>query len=161
MIILGIDPGLRTLGYGLIEKKGSKHTLLHYGVILTKQTLNLSKRLFNIATELQAIIHQFQPDYMAIEELFFNKNVKSAFVVSQARGAVMLIAEQKGLQVAEYTPLQIKMAVCGYGRADKQQVQYMVKQLLNLPEIPKPVDAADALAAALTHSHTAKINSYV
>lgn len=152
MIILGIDPGLAIVGYGVIEYKGNRYRLLDYGVIRTDSNIFSPQRLKLIYDELSSIIDRFNPADLAVEELFFNKNVKTAIQVGQARGVEILAAINKGLEVYEYTPLQIKQSVVGYGRAEKRQVQEMVKILLNLKEIPKPDDAADALAVAICHS---------
>ncbi|GFN35134.1 crossover junction endodeoxyribonuclease RuvC [Tepidimicrobium xylanilyticum] len=152
MIILGIDPGLAIVGYGVIEYKGNRYRLLDYGVIRTDSNIFFPQRLKLIYDELSSIIDRFNPADLAVEELFFNKNVKTAIQVGQARGVEILAAINKGLEVYEYTPLQIKQSVVGYGRAEKRQVQEMVKILLNLKEIPKPDDAADALAVAICHS---------
>ncbi|MEA3272211.1 MAG: crossover junction endodeoxyribonuclease RuvC [Patescibacteria group bacterium] len=150
MIILGIDPGLATTGYAVVNKDGSKFEMIDYGCILTKKGEKLESRLFEISEKLKIIIEEYKPEKVAIEQLFFCKNVKTAMVVGQARGAVLLTATKRNLSVYEYTPLQIKQAVSGYGKADKQQVQKMVQIIFNLKEIPKPDDAADALAIAYT-----------
>ena len=152
MIILGIDPGLAIVGYGVIEYKGNKYNPIDYGCIYTDSNINLPERLKIIYEELSNLIDQYNPEDIAMEELFFNKNVKTAIKVGQARGVEILAAVNKGKTVYEYTPLQIKQSVVGYGRAEKRQVQEMVKLLLNLKEIPKPDDAADALAVAICHS---------
>ncbi|MCF6462752.1 crossover junction endodeoxyribonuclease RuvC [Clostridium sp. Cult1] len=152
MIILGIDPGLAIVGFGVIEYKGNKYRVIDYGVIRTDSNTLFPERLKIIYDELTKLMDKYNPEDLAIEELFFNKNVKTAIQVGQARGVEILSAINKGLQVYEYTPLQIKQSVVGYGRADKRQVQEMVKLLLNLKEIPKPDDAADALAVAICHS---------
>ncbi|HSH36429.1 crossover junction endodeoxyribonuclease RuvC [Schnuerera sp.] len=152
MIILGIDPGLAIVGYGVVEYIGNRYGVLDYGVIRTDSKTSFPERLKIIYDELSILIEKYNPDDFAIEELFFNKNVKTAIQVGQARGVEILSAINKGLEVYEYTPLQIKQAVAGYGRADKKQVQEMVKLLLNLKKIPKPDDAADALAVAICHS---------
>ncbi|MGE4169467.1 MAG: crossover junction endodeoxyribonuclease RuvC [Candidatus Margulisiibacteriota bacterium] len=160
MVILGLDPGLATTGYGLIEKKGSKLRFIEHGILTTPPKMELSKRLLMLSNKLKDLLSSHQPTSMAIEELFFAKNVTTAMVVSQARGVLLLTAEQAGIEaISSYTPLQVKTAVCGYGKAEKQQVQYMVKQLLNLPDIPKPDDAADGLALAICHSHFYRIKS--
>ena len=152
MIILGIDPGLATVGYGVIEYKGNRYKTIDYGTIRTDSKTIFPERLKKIYDELSNIIDRYNPVDLAVEELFFNKNVKTAIQVGQARGVEILAAIHKGLEVYEYTPLQVKQAVVGYGRAEKSQVQEMVKILLNLKEIPKPDDAADALAVAICHS---------
>ncbi|WP_099203014.1 crossover junction endodeoxyribonuclease RuvC [Miniphocaeibacter massiliensis] len=152
MIILGIDPGIAIVGYGLIEARGNAVKLLEYGCITTSSKSSLPNRLSFIMQEMRGIIKEFKPNEMAIEELFFNKNVKTAIQVAQARGVEILAGVESALEVYEYTPLQIKQAIVGYGRAEKHQVQEMVKTMLNLNEIPKPDDAADAIAVALCHS---------
>lgn len=151
MIILGIDPGIAIVGYSVVECKGNKFKAIDYGCITTKSTELFPNRIKTIYNRLIEIIDKYQPDDLAIEELFFNKNVKTAIKVGQARGVEILAAVNTGLEIYEYTPLQIKQAVVGYGRADKRQVQEMVKLLLNLKEVPKPDDVADALAVALCH----------
>jgi len=158
MLILGIDPGLAIVGYSLIEKKGNKFNVLEYGVIRTPAGQENCDRLKSIYKELDDIIRNFEPDEMAVEELFFNKNVKTAIKVGQARGVILLVGAQSGLKIAEYTPLQIKQAVVGYGRAGKKQVQQMVKALLSLHELPSPDDAADALAVAICHGNSLGLN---
>lgn len=154
LLILGIDPGLAIVGYSLIEKKGNKFTECNYGVIRTQAKQSNSDRLKLIFNELNEIIDNHKPDEMAVEKLFFNKNVKTAIKVGQARGVILLAGAQSKLRVAEYTPLQVKQAVVGYGRAGKQQVQQMVKALLCLNELPRPDDAADALAVAICHGNS-------
>ncbi len=153
-LFLGIDPGIATTGYGLVQKVGSRLTMVDYGVILTKAHTPLSERLLVLSTHLQLIIETHRPDGVAVEELFFNTNAKTALMVGQARGAILLTAQKAGCGITGYTPLQVKMAVCGYGRAQKQQVQYMVAKLLCLASPPKPDDAADALAIAICHGHS-------
>ena len=154
MIILGIDPGLATTGYGVVEKKGNSFKLIEYNTITTSSDKNDVDRLSVLYEELLSLIDKFEPEQIAVEELFFNKNVKTAIRVGQARGVILLAGSQQGIEVAEYTPLQVKQAVVGYGRASKKQVQQMVKALLNLDEIPKPDDAADALAISICHGHS-------
>lgn len=149
MKIIGIDPGTATTGFGVIQRQGGKVTFVDAGVITTPPTDPMPERLATIYTELTHLIKQHKPDQMAVELLFFTNNITTAMSVSQARGVVLLVAAQSGLPVAEYTPLQVKQAVTGYGQAAKQQVQQMVKTLLALKTIPKPDDAADALAVAL------------
>lgn len=156
MIILGIDPGIAIVGYGIIEVRGNNYKAIDYGCITTDSKLLFPDRLKIVYDELINIINKYKPDDYAVEELFFNKNVKTAIKVGQARGVEILAAVNQGLPVFEYTPLQIKQAVVGYGRAEKHQVQEMVKLLLNLQEIPKPDDAADALAIALCHGSCLK-----
>jgi crossover junction endodeoxyribonuclease RuvC len=156
MIILGIDPGIATVGYGLIDCVGNKFNFLDYGTILTKADTDFPKRLQIVYNQMAEIIEYYKPIDLAIEELFFNKNVKTAIMVAHARGVEVLAGQMMGLEVYEYTPLQIKQAVVGYGRAEKHQVQEMVKLLLNLKDIPKPDDAADALAVAICHGSSLK-----
>ena len=158
MIILGLDPGLATLGYGVIKKEPKKKAeMLDYGVISTPKDENLAVRLCMIEKGLKQIIEKFKPDEIAVEELFFAKNVKTAISVAHARGIILLTANKECGRLFEYTPLQIKQALTGYGRAEKIQIQQMVKTLLGLKGIPKPDDAADALAVALTHAQTNKL----
>lgn len=149
MITLGIDPGIADTGWGAVEDKGGKLKCLGYGSIKTKAGLETGDRLVLIAAELKKIIKKFAPNLVAIEELFFAKNVKTAMVVGQARGVAVLTIRQAGLPMLEFKPAQVKQAVSAYGAADKQQVQKMVKLILGLKEIPRPDDAADALAVAI------------
>ncbi|OGF46037.1 MAG: crossover junction endodeoxyribonuclease RuvC [Candidatus Firestonebacteria bacterium RIFOXYC2_FULL_39_67] len=161
MKILGIDPGIATTGYGLIENKGSNLCLVDYGCILTTPKMPVPERLNKLFNELSKLIKKQKPDEVAIEELFFAKNVKTAMSVSQARGVIVLSCIRSGMKaVNEYTPLEVKMALVGYGRAEKQQVQKMVTTLLNLKEMPKPDDAADALAIAVCHFNSRISNLY-
>ena len=152
MKILGIDPGTATLGWGVIEVTGQINKLLAYGEINTKKTSSASARLYEIAQDLETLIIKHRPDEAAVEELFFFKNQKTIISVAQARGVIFLTLERLGITIAEYTPLQIKQALTNYGRADKTQVQLMVKNILKLKNIPKPDDAADALAIAICHA---------
>lgn len=154
MIILGVDPGTATTGYGLIKKEGQKFMIIDYGCILTPAKVPLPDRVEQIFDELTEIIKKKKPNQIAVEELLFAKNTKTAISVAQARGGILLAAKKAGVPVFEYTPLQVKMALTGYGQADKRQIQSMVKSLLNLDEIPKPDDAADALAIAICHAQT-------
>ncbi len=154
MIILGIDPGLATLGWGAIETNGQKLCLLQYGTVLTQANTPMPQRLKAIQTGVQELICQYKPDEIAFEELFFSRNVTTALIVGAARGAAIIAAVEHTENLYEYTPMQIKQAVAGYGKADKKQVQQMVKLLLSMEEIPKPDDAADGLAVAITHAHT-------
>lgn len=151
MRILGIDPGTGILGFGVIEVLKGKPILVDAGVIRTPAKEDDAIRLVTIFDELTSIIKDAQPDEMSVEKLFFAQNVTTAITVAQARGVVLLAGQQAGLVIAEYTPLQIKQALTGYGRAEKKQIQEMVRVLLGLKAIPKPDDCADALAAALTH----------
>lgn len=157
MIILGIDPGIGKTGWGVIEVKGSTIKAQGYGCIETKINSEIPGRLFAIYDELQNIIKEYKPDAVAIEELFFNKNIKTALVVGQARGVIILAAIQNNMSVVIYTPTQIKMALTGYGRAEKMQIGKMVQLILKLKEIPKPDDTSDALAIAVTHGFSMKI----
>jgi crossover junction endodeoxyribonuclease RuvC len=157
MRILGIDPGTGILGFGIIEANGSKVQLVDAGVIRTPVHEDDAIRLQTIYEELTDIIIQTKPEVMSVEKLFFARNVTTAMTVAQARGVVLLCGQQAGLKLFEYTPMQIKQAVTGYGKADKKQMQEMVRVLLQLKEIPKPDDAADALAAALTYASTARL----
>ncbi|MCK9222225.1 MAG: crossover junction endodeoxyribonuclease RuvC [Limnochordia bacterium] len=152
--ILGIDPGTATTGYGIICAKGNKLQVIHYGAILTSPKHDMPHRLQQIYAEISALIAQYRPKAMAIEQLFFNKNITTALSVGQARGVGILAGAHGGLAIAEYTPLQVKQTVTGEGRADKNQVAFMVKLLLGLQEIPKPDDVTDALAIAICHAHT-------
>ncbi len=159
MRILGIDPGVATVGYGLIDYFGNKSITVDYGAITTAPHQPMVKRLNEIFNTISKIIRKHKPDEIAIEELFFAKNVKTAMMVSQARGVIMLAAARKGyLDINEYTPMEVKMALVGYGRADKSQIQQMVKVILSLREIPKPDDTADALAIAICHAHSRRRN---
>ncbi|MGM0395758.1 MAG: crossover junction endodeoxyribonuclease RuvC [Bacillota bacterium] len=156
MVILGVDPGIATVGYGVLECIGNKFRVIDYGAIITPSGDLFPDRLRAVYDQLNDIIIKFRPDELAIEELFFNKNVKTAIMVGHARGVEILAAVNHNLDVYEYTPLQVKQAVVGYGRAEKRQVQEMVKILLNLDKIPKPDDAADALAVAICHGSSLK-----
>jgi crossover junction endodeoxyribonuclease RuvC len=149
-VILGIDPGIADTGFGLIEKNNNNNIrCLDYGSIQTPSKMEMSARLEILNLELTKIIKKYQPKIIAIEQLFFCKNVKTALVVGQARGVILLTAKQNKIPTVEFTPLQVKQAVSTYGKAEKSQIQKMVKLLLNLNEIPKPDDAADALAIAI------------
>lgn len=152
MTILGIDPGTATTGYGIIRsrlKKSGEFEVLEFGVITTKKTETDSARLTTIARDLTALIKKYQPNRAGIERLFFTNNQKTAMTVAQARGVALLICEQAKLPIIEFTPLQVKSTLCGYGQAQKRQVQIMVQKTFNLKQLPKPDDAADALAVAL------------
>jgi len=152
MRILGIDPGYALVGYGIIDYDGYNSKTVDYGVISTPKEETLPNRLYVIHSTLKKIIEVFKPDVVSIEELFYFKNQKTIIPVAEARGVIVLTCKECGLEVYEYTPLQIKQALTGVGRSEKQQVQFMVKTLLGLDKIPKPDDAADAVAAALCHS---------
>ncbi|MCW6678018.1 crossover junction endodeoxyribonuclease RuvC [Anaerococcus sp. NML200574] len=151
MIVLGIDPGIAIMGYGVIEFNGNKVKVLENGVITTSSKTETPKRLEILYDNLDNIIKEYKPDEFAIEELFFNQNVKTAITVGHARGIQVLCAQQNNIDIYEYTPLQIKQAITGYGRASKKQMQMTITSLLNLRSIPKPDDAADALSVALCH----------
>jgi crossover junction endodeoxyribonuclease RuvC len=157
MRILGIDPGFALCGFGIIEKDGVKMKAGSYGHISTESGTPVHERLKILYDDMVNIVVEYRPDVMAVEELFFNKNAKTAIIAAQARGVIILSAVNNGVDVVEYTPLQVKQAVIGYGRASKQQVQFMVKELLRLKEIPKPDDTADALAIAICHANSVNI----
>jgi crossover junction endodeoxyribonuclease RuvC len=157
MRIIGIDPGTGILGFGVIESEGGKNQLVDAGVIRTPIKEDDAVRLQTIYEEITDIIAQNKPQEMSVEKLFFAQNVTTAMTVAQARGVVLLAGMQAGLIINEYTPLQIKQSLTGYGRADKRQMQEMVRVLLGLKEVPKPDDCADALAAALTHAAASKV----
>ncbi len=156
--ILGIDPGFGRLGYAVVAAKGNDLGLLVCDAVMTPKTLAYPQRLQQIYEQLDTIIAEYQPAEAAIEELFFGKNVTTAIAVAQARGVAMLLLEQRGVSIAEYTPSAVKLAVTGYGAARKEQVGYMVCQLLHLPTVPKPDDAADAAAIAICHAHLLRPN---
>jgi len=156
MRILGIDPGIGRCGWGVIESQGSKLTVCDFGCIETSSKMQVPERLQIIYAEIAKIIKTHKPEALGIEELFFNTNAKTAFVVGQARGVILLVAAQNKLDISIYTPLQVKMSLTGYGRAEKGQIGKMVKTLLNLKEIPKPDDTADALAIAIAHAFSQK-----
>ena len=154
MVILGIDPGLATVGYGLIEYRNGIFRTIAYGAITTKAHTKVENRLAIIYSDLAEIIDKYRPDEMAIEEIFFNDNAKTAIAVSEARGVLLLCARHKNVPISEYTPLQVKQSVVGYGRAEKKQVILMVKTILKLEKGPTLDDTADALAIAICHAHT-------
>ena len=158
MIIVGFDPGIATLGYGVISKEDNRSPIMvDYGIVSTPKQLSLPDRLVLIEKGVKQIIEKFKPDEIAIEELFFAKNVKTGIAVAHSRGVTLLTAVKECGKIFEYTPLQIKQALTGYGRAEKKQIQEMVKMFLKLKAIPKPDDAADALAVALCHAQTSKL----
>ena len=154
MSILGIDPGLATMGYGVIEASGDKRRLIQFGAVTTSPKLAIPYRLRAIAQGVRQLMDIYQPDDVAFEELFFSKNITTGMAVSMARGVALATVVERTDNLYEYTPMQIKQAVTGYGGADKHQVQQMVRLLLNMKEIARPDDAADALAAALTHANS-------
>lgn len=158
MVILGIDPGYATVGYGVINFCGSKCTVIEYGTIKTPKDKPLPERLGFIADEMEKLLERFCPDIVAVEELFFYNNQKTAIFVAEARGALLVPCLKSKAKLYEFTPMQIKQAMTGYGRADKNQIQQMVKVLLGLDKVPKPDDAADALAVALTCAQTNRLS---
>ena len=158
MRIIGIDPGTAICGYSVLDYIGNKFTLLDYGVVTTPANSDLEKRLYTIYQELKELIEKHQPQFLAVEELFFNTNAKTALSVGHARGVILLLGAMMGLEVFSYTPLQVKQSVVGYGRAEKKQIQEMVILILNMEKIPKPDDAADAIAVAICHGHSYKLN---
>lgn len=158
MIIIGIDPGYAIVGVGVVEYVGNKFRTLEYNAITTPAGMNTVDRLKKIYDEMGMYLDKYKPDAMAIEELFFNSNQKTAINVAQARGVLLVAAANRGVPISEYTPLQVKQSVTGYGRAEKKQIQQMVKMILGLNVIPKPDDAADALALAICHAHSSKMN---
>lgn len=155
MVVLGIDPGVATIGFGLVRVERGTNTLLQYGVITTPAGLPLSQRLLQISNDMDQLLARFRPDEMAVEELFFTKNITTGISVAHGRGVVLLAAEKAGIPIYEYTPMQVKQAVAGYGGAQKRQVMLMTQRLLGMKEIPKPDDAADALALAICHGRAA------
>ena len=155
MRILGIDPGYAIVGYGVIDYVGNHFTVVDYGAITTPAGMDFNRRLELIYDEMNVLFAAQKPEAMAIEKLFYNTNAKTVIDVAQARGAIVLAAQKAGVKIFEYTPLQVKQSVVGYGRAEKKQVQEMTRLMLNLDKIPKPDDAADALAMAICHCHSA------
>jgi crossover junction endodeoxyribonuclease RuvC len=160
MRVVGIDPGTATTGYGIVQEVGHGLELVAYGVVTTAPFLPLERRLLRLFDELGAILEHYQPESGAVEQLFFQRNVRTAIAVGQARGVALLVLARAGLSVGEYSPLEVKQAVTGYGAADKNQVQQMVRLLLGLPEVPKPDDAADALAVAICHLHVMRTHQW-
>jgi crossover junction endodeoxyribonuclease RuvC len=154
MRILGLDPGIATVGFGIVDTEKNRQKLVSCGVITTPAHTPLSSRLDQIYTDLEELIRVYRPDAMSVEELFFNTNITTGISVAHGRGVILLCAYRCGLSVFEYTPRQVKQAVVGYGRAEKKQVQDMVRRILNLPAVPKPDDAADAVALALCHARS-------
>lgn len=155
MVVLGIDPGVATVGFGIISETGGVPKPQRYGVITTPSGMRLALRLKQINSDVSELIETFKPDAIAVEELFFNTNLKTAVAVAHGRAAIILAGEKYGIPMYEYTPLQVKKAVVGYGRATKKQVMEMVRRLLVMEQIPKPDDAADALAIAICHARSA------
>lgn len=159
MIILGIDPGIADTGFGVVKKECDSYSVIAYGSIKTSSKSNLPERLQRLHRELRVIIKKYRPDIIGVEELFFAKNVKTAITVAHARGVILLTAREQSCEVREFTPLQVKQALVGYGRAEKRQIQQMVKTILGLLEIPKPDDASDALAVAICCGQTRRIDA--
>ena len=159
MIVLGIDPGLATMGWGVLRSERGKFETIDYGVVLTPKGETLPVRLAMLEEGVKKLVDKYQPDEIALEELFFNNNITTGINVAQARGVILLTCVKNCGRLYEYTPLQIKQALTGYGRAEKRQIQIMVKTLLRLDTIPKPDDAADALAVALTHCQTNRLSA--
>jgi len=157
--VLGIDPGSRTLGWGIVEGVGRKYRGIAFGTVKSSPRQRFSKRLLNIYQGIEEVIQQFEPDTLSIEEVFYAHNVKVALKLGQVRGAVLVLGEKSGLSIAEYSPRLIKQTVVGYGNAEKHQVQEMVKILLKLEKVPAPHDAADALAIAICHFHNIGVDS--
>ena len=153
MRILGIDPGYAIVGYGFVDYNANRFSVVGYGAVTTKAGTRFSRRLQDIYDDMITLIEKYRPDHLSIERLYFNTNTPTAIDVAQARGVILLAAEKCGVEVFEYTPLQVKQSVTGYGKAEKRQVMEMVKNLLNLNSIPKPDDTADALALAICHGH--------
>ena len=158
MRILGIDPGIAIVGFGVVDKNGNRYSTVEYGAITTPAHTPLENRLKTIYDEMTLLFANFRPDAMSVEELFFNSNAKTAIAVGQARGVIILSAVENGVPIYEYTPLQVKQALTGYGRASKMQIQQMMRTMLGLSEIPKPDDGADALAIAVCHGNSVRYN---
>lgn len=154
MVILGIDPGYAIVGYGILDYRNNHFSIVTFGAITTQAGMPFNRRLEIIYDELNELIERYNPSAMSIEKLFYNNNAKTVIDVSQARGVIMLSAQKHELPVFEYTPLQVKQSVVGYGMAEKKQVQEMTRRILNLEKVPKPDDTADALAMAICHAHT-------
>ncbi|MGQ9901247.1 MAG: crossover junction endodeoxyribonuclease RuvC [Fimbriimonadales bacterium] len=161
MIILGVDSGTATMGYGVLETVGNRFRALTYGVLETPKTAPAHERLLQLYQGLHALCERYQPDALATEQLLFQTNRRTAIAVARAAGIALLVAAEQGIEWREYTPLQVKQAVTGYGGADKKQVQTMVQRLLGLESMPKPDDAADALAVAICHAHHAALNRLI
>ncbi|WP_027092698.1 crossover junction endodeoxyribonuclease RuvC [Cohnella thermotolerans] len=158
MRVLGIDPGIAIMGFGFVDKIGHRIVPVQYGSIQTEANTPTESRLVQIYDASCELLDRYKPQTIAVEKLFFSKNVTNAFIVGQARGVLLLAAAQRGIPVGEYTPMQVKQAVVGYGGAEKKQVQEMVRRLLKLPAVPKPDDVADALAVAICHAHSIVLN---
>ncbi|MBO5378202.1 MAG: crossover junction endodeoxyribonuclease RuvC [Ruminiclostridium sp.] len=154
MRIIGIDPGYAIVGFGVLEYNRAQFQVVDYGAVTTPADMDFNSRLLEIYNDLCYVLDKFRPDFLAIERLYFTSNQKTAIDVAQARGIVLLAARQRNIEIFEYTPLQVKQSVTGYGKAVKKQVQEMTTRILKLPEIPKPDDTADALAIAICHAHS-------
>lgn len=161
VLVLGIDPGTATTGYGLVQEEGDALRAVAFGVIRTEPDVPLPQRLASLYAQLSELVQTYQPDAAAVEELFFSRNVRTAMAVGQARGVVLLALAHAHIPLDEYTPRQVKQAVAGYGSAAKDQVQEMVRLLLNLPDVPQPDDAADALAIAICHLHAMRMKAFL
>jgi len=161
MVIMGIDPGFAITGYGIIKYEGNRFSVLEYGAITTGADARFPERLLLLSNRLEELISLYKPDAISVEELFFNKNIKTALAAAHGRGVALLAASRSGAGVFEYTPLQVKQAVVGYGRAEKSQIQQMVKVILNLEKVPKPDDVADALAVAICHAHSHRMGTII
>lgn len=159
MRILGIDPGIAIVGTGIVDYEANKFKAVYYDAVTTKAHTPIEERIVKVYDGLSELMDLYKPEAISMEELFFNNNAKTAFAVGQARGVALLAAAKRGIPIFSYTPLQVKQAVTGYGRADKNQVQQMVKAFLNLRAVPKPDDVADALAMAICHAHSMGFNS--
>ena len=155
MIILGLDPGYAIVGYGAIDTDKGRHKMLCYGAITTPAGMEMSRRLLEISRDMRTLLDTVKPDAVAVEELFFNNNITTGIQVAQARGVILAACAERGLTPVAYTPSQVKQAVVGYGKAEKKQVMEMTRMMLHLSAVPRPDDAADALAIALCHAHTA------
>ena len=160
MVILGIDPGFATVGFGVIDYVGNHFRVLDYGVMTTPAHTPFSDRLAGLYEQVTELLQRYKPDAVSIEELFFNTNITTGIQVAHARGVLVLGARQQNIPIYEYTPLQVKQAITGYGRAEKRQVMEMIRMFLNLDKIPRPDDAADALALAICHAHSAGSSLY-
>lgn len=158
MRVIGIDPGSAIVGYGIIDYNSNKYSIINYGVVLTSKDLSVEERLKIVYDEISNILKKYKPEFMAIEDLFYFKNNKTVISVAQARGIILLAGKQNNIHITSYTPLQVKIGITGYGKADKKQVQQMVQKFLGLSEIPKPDDAADALAICITHINSLSSN---
>ena len=161
MRALGIDPGTATTGYGIVDYLAGREKLVHYGTIRTVAEMDMPIRLCRIKGELDRLLQEYQPDVVAVEELFYHRNSKTVITVAQSRGVVLMTAAAAGLPIAEYTPLQVKQSVVGYGNADKRQVQIMVQRILAMNEMPRPDDAADALAVAICCLHSYRLSRFI